>query len=639
MEEIRVGQVIELEDTHSVCICFMGQPSIVVNKKTLGNVKAGDFIVCGVQEKNSKVSVRKLHIFRQNQVGDVVFKYGRPVIRFCYQKGQMLELACRYFPDLYEGAKVRFRIENDGKEFKAIIYQILKLQDNIDIDILEVAEDYGIPTVFSKKAMKQAKYLKEPSRTIMEPERKDYSKETIFTIDGLYSKDFDDAVSLKQDGTDYLLGVHIADVGYYIVEGSPLDLEARKRGMTAYLLNCVYPMFPNCISNGICSLKEDVDRYTLSVEIRISNTGEIKDVCCFPALIHSKKRMTYEDVNAMFCGERVTGYHAFSDILYEMSFLAQKLYQNRVVSGAIPFDMPEPNMHLDAYGHVLDITERNRGKAEFLIQEFMLLANQSVASLLYQNGIFFPHRIHGLPEMWKLQSAQQKLEKIGISIAPLLEAKEEEKAFVFNKILNQYRGRADYGIICSILVGTMRKAKYSLEDTGHFGLGLERYTHFTSPIRRYPDLMVHRLIRKHCFNRVRQSEPECEALSFLLEEINRCEVRINRCTDQIINRKCQEYLLANVGKTLDAIVKDCTDKGILVELKGCIEQLIPRVELNGLQYEGSKGRYTYINQNICYQLGSPIKVKLVQHIPGKISFEIKNENSHRSYCLKKSDLY
>jgi len=198
-----------------------------------------------------------------------------------------------------------------GDELKAIIYQVLGSKEDTGIDIMDIAEQHGIPTVFSKKAMKQARYTHEPRKNCDALERVDLRREQIFTIDGIYSKDFDDAVSLKMDGSDYILGVHIADVGYYIKEGSPLDLEARKRGMTAYLLSSVFPMFPKIISNGVCSLNENVDRYTLSVEMRISKMGIVKEITCFPAVICSKKRMTYEDVNLLLDGNELFGYENF----------------------------------------------------------------------------------------------------------------------------------------------------------------------------------------------------------------------------------------------------------------------------------------------------------------------------------------
>ncbi len=641
MENIFIGKIIEFNHEETAWLQLVNKPSMAISRRFLGNYQNGDIIICEFCEERKKVTIRKLHTFRENQMGEIIFDNGEPIILFSYKKGGKIRIPCKYFPNLYEGAKVRFKIDFQEDDLKAVIYQVLGSKEDGGIDIMDIAEQHGIPTVFSKKAMKQARCIHEPRKDHQNFDRADLRGETIFTIDGIYSKDFDDAISLEMDGSDYVLGVHIADVGYYIQKGSPLDLEARKRGMTAYLLSSVFPMFPKMISNGVCSLNENVDRYTITVKMRISKTGIVKDVTCFPAVIHSKKRMTYEDVNLVLEGKQVLGYESFKETLYSMETLAEALYASRIQDGAIDFDSNEPNIRLDSYGHVVDISARNRGKAELLIQEFMLAANRSIAELLFQSSLVFPHRIHEQPDMVRLQVMKGKLKTIGVSIDPLFSVSEEMRSFAFNRILEQYRNHPNYNIISNMLISCMRRAKYSLEDTGHFGLGLKRNVHFTSPIRRYPDLMIHRILRKNYLLGIPQTENEIAEMKLVTEGCTHAEGRINKCEERVVRLKCREYLLEHIGETVEAIIKDCTDKGILIELKGCIEEMIPRADLRDSRYDASKCCYTFLNSKVQYGIGAPLKVKLMRNniMPDRVTFRIVDEEFARTYTFSNKNFY
>lgn len=633
MEKIYIGQILELEKKHLACIHLFGFPSLVVLKESLGNCQFGEFIICQIKTECHKKVVKKLYTFKESQIGEIIFENGEPKLQFFYRKGKLVQLDCKYFSNLFDGAKVRFRLETAENEVKAKIYQILGEKDDIGIDIIALAEQNGIPTIFSKTAIRQANHIKEPMYDSVDSFRKDLSSHQIFTIDGIHSKDFDDAVSLKEENNDYILGVHIADVGRYIKEGSPLDLEARKRGMTAYLLNYVFPMFPEVISNGVCSLNELVDRYTLTCEMKITKEGIIKEVNCFPTMIHSKKRMTYESVNELLDGNRVDGYYSFHETLQEMSLLADKLYQQRMKNGSIDFDGAEPIIRLDQFGHVTDVKARVRGKAELLIQEFMLAANRSIASLLKQENIMYPHRIHETPDMKRLTSVQTKLASIGIDISPLFEA--NNQSFVMNQILNQYRESPNYMVISNLLISAMRRAKYSIEDLGHFGLGLERNLHFTSPIRRYPDLACHRLIREHYFLNEPQTLTHIERLEDMIEKTNHSEKRIDRTERRMIELKSKEYLLNHVGETMEAIIQDCNHRGILITLKDCIEGFISKSDLENGSYQRDDCAYTFLNSSVVYKLGTRLKVKLIKDssVDGNVIFKIISPNNSKTYSL------
>lgn len=639
MENIYIGQILKVENEDAICLRLLDRPSVIISKKFLGNYKIGDFIICELTEVKKRTFLRKLHTFRDNQVGEIIFENENPVILFTYKKDKQIKIPCTYFSNFYEGAKVRFRLGFSGNELKAIVYQILGDKENRKIDIMDIAEQHEIPTVFRKNALKQASFIHEPKEEITE--RVDLRNELIFTIDGTYSKDFDDAVSLKMDGQDYLLGVHIADVEYYIKEGSPLDLEAQKRGMTAYLLDSVFPMFPEKISNGVCSLKEGVDRYTLSVEMRISKEGIIQDVHCFPAVIRSKKRMTYEQVNQVLEGKLVDGYENFSDTLFSMNALAHVLYKARIANGAIDFDSHEPQIILDEDGYVINIKMREKGQAELLIQEFMLAANRSIAELLYRANIVFPHRVHKAPDEVQYKIVGKKLKSIDVSIKPLSLVEEKKRSFVFQEILEKYRISPNYSVISNLLISCMRRAKYSIEEAGHFGLGLERNVHFTSPIRRYPDLMIHRIVKHNYLYGMPQTAAEIENMKIITEYITKAEARINRCEERVIRLKCREYLQDHIGETIDAVVTDCTEKGILIELKNCIEAMILKEDLQEGIYDDKRCRYTFLNKDFCCKIGTPLKVKLVPNPTylDKVSFKIMNEGWNHSYTLNKHNLY
>ena len=309
MEQIYIGQILELDDPNMICIHLVDRPSLIISKKTFGSkFQFKDFIVCSIEEvRRHKYIIRRLYTFKEASIGEIIIENEEPYLEIQYQKDRIIRIPCKYFPNLYDGAKVRFRLENNSDGIKAIIYKVLGNRNDASIDIMDTAESYDIPTIFSKRALRQASLVKNPDFETIQTNRKDLVDSEIFTIDGKYSKDFDDAISLKEEDGHYILGVHIADVDYYVKENSPLDLEARKRGMTAYLLNYVYPMLPENISNGVCSLNEGVYRLTLTCQMKISRNGIIKDVSCFPTIIESKKRMTYEDANVVLDGTNVSG--------------------------------------------------------------------------------------------------------------------------------------------------------------------------------------------------------------------------------------------------------------------------------------------------------------------------------------------
>ncbi len=623
--EILIGQILELEDQNQVCVHFIERPSMIVTKKNLGNIKIGEFILCKLWENEKhKTRIKRIYTFKETQIGKFVLENNQPFVEIKHQEGKTL-IPCNNIPNLYQGAQVRFRLEN-GKN--AMIYKILENEAE-DPEIMELAERKGLSTMFPKKAIRQASHFKEPTKG--DPERIDLTNQEIFTIDGSTSKDFDDAVSLKEENGTYILGTHIADVGYYVKEGSPLDIEARKRGMTAYLLGCVIPMLPESLSNGLCSLKEHVERYTLTHEMRISKSGEILDASCYLASIESKKRMTYEDTNLVLDGQKIEGYQPFRDTLQEMYILSEKLYQNRLQKGAIEFERSDPTIVLDNQRRTVDIYPRKRGKAEFIIQEFMLAANRSVADMLHESGLVYPHRIHLEPDLVKLKGVEPKLTSLGVSIEPIWKA--QNRSLAFNFVLSQYRSHPNYPLIADLLISCMRRAKYSIDDLGHFGLGLSRNTHFTSPIRRYPDLAVHRIIRKNYLGKKPQTEEEIDDLEMLLFESTRSEKRINSCEEQVFALKSKEYLLSHIGETMDAVVKDCSDKGILIELRNCIEQWIDKDQIDGTYHES--GHYTFFNSPLLCQLGSHLKVKLVKNKdPKTVSFQIIEPNMAKTYCLE-----
>ncbi|NCB31291.1 MAG: ribonuclease R, partial [Clostridia bacterium] len=375
------------------------------------------------------------------------------------------------------------------------VVEVLGSKEEKGTDILSVIRRMDLPDDFGKAAARQARSLNKPVPAVAAARREDLRSLSCITIDGADAKDLDDAVSLvKLEAGGCLLGVHIADVSHYVNEGSPLDQEAYKRGTSVYFPDRVLPMFPKEISNGVCSLNPNTDKLTISCIMELDGAGKVIDHRIAETVIRTCHRMTYEDVNAMFSGdETLRGKYAdIWPMLQEMQSLMEKLKARRFKRGSIDFDLEEAKLVLDSKGHTTDVQLYERGVSNRMIEEFMLIANETVAQHAKTMGVPFMYRIHETPDKEKLQLLNTFLGTLGYGIKNIGNV----RPGTLQKVLLASKGTKEETVINRVTLRSLKKARYSAECLGHFGLAAEHYCHFTSPIRRYPDLIVHRLLKE-----------------------------------------------------------------------------------------------------------------------------------------------
>ncbi len=378
------------------------------------------------------------------------------------------------------------------------VIEILGHKNDPGIDILSIIHKHGLPGDFPAEAMEQAGNTPD---TIDEKDlegRRDLRDQMIVTIDGADAKDLDDAVTVtKLKNGHYKLGVHIADVSHYVTEGSPIDQEAYERGTSVYLVDRVIPMIPHRLSNGICSLNPKVDRLTLSCEMLINPQGQVVEHEIFQSVIKTTERMTYSDVNKILVDddeELKQKYEALVPMFKDMEDLAAILRGKRMERGAVDFDFKEAKVLVDEEGKAKDVVLRERSTAEKLIEEFMLVANETVAEHFHWMNVPFIYRIHEDPDQEKLQRFLEFVTTFGYVVKGTAGSIHPK---ALQSVLEEVRDRPEEAVISTVMLRSMKQAKYDPQSLGHFGLSTEFYTHFTSPIRRYPDLIVHRLIRTY----------------------------------------------------------------------------------------------------------------------------------------------
>ena len=404
------------------------------------------------------------------------------------------------------GHKVVCHIEDYGDDEhkpEEVITEILGHKNDPGVDILSIVRGFGIEPEFPDKVLKQATTVAKPVSEADMAGRNDLRELSIITIDGEDTKDIDDGVSLVMDGENYVLGVHIADVTNYVQESSALDVEALKRGTSVYLADRVIPMLPHTLSNGMCSLNEGEDRLALSCIMTFSPKGELIDHEICESVIHSKHRMTYTSVYAIMTGDEEVRkqYSDVSDMIDNMYKLSQVLRAKRKKRGAIDFDFPETHIVIDENGKVIGLMPYERNDAHKLIEDFMLAANETVAEHFSLMESPFVYRVHGAPDPEKMQSLSHFLGACGYSLKGNKDSIHPKE---IQKMLESLKGHEDEAVITKMTLRSMQQARYDVECKGHFGLAAQYYCHFTSPIRRYPDLQIHRIIKDHLRGRMNE---------------------------------------------------------------------------------------------------------------------------------------
>lgn len=536
-----------------------------------------------------------------------------------------------------EGHKVIISIikEIGNRTFLGKVEKIIGHKNDPGVDILTIAAKHSIETEFSEEVKRELKNIPDEVCENDLIGRTDLTKEMIFTIDGDDTKDIDDAISVKRDGKNYVLGVHIADVSNYVKVGSALYDSAFSRGTSSYLADTVIPMIPHQLSNGICSLNPEVIRLTISCVMTIDGNGKVISYDIFPSYIKSRKQMTYKNVNKILDENIIPeGYGEFADTLKLMHELSKILRQEKINRGYIDFGIDEAKVIQDENGKAIDIVKRIQGTGEKLIEDFMIAANETVATHISNLDLPFIYRVHDLPNAEKIEDFSNLIKQMGYQIHTNLN---KITPFTMQKLLNEFRDKDEFVILSDMLLRSMKKAIYSTNNIGHFGLASKNYTHFTSPIRRFPDLTVHRLLRTYLFeNRI-----DMETINFnakylidVADHSSETEVNSVEAERDVLDMKMAEYMESHIGEEYEGIISGVTNFGMFVELDNLIEGLVHISTLDGF--------YTYVpemlslisaNKKNKYRIGDKVKIIVTNanKNQGIIDFELvkgeKNGNS------------
>ncbi|UQZ37509.1 ribonuclease R [Paenibacillus sp. PK3_47] len=554
------------------------------------------------------------------------------------------------FMGAVDGDKVVVRIVSypEGRAAaEGEVIEILGHKDDPGVDILSVIRKHQLPEAFPAEVMREAEQAPDSitEEEIIQQGRRDLRGLNIVTIDGADAKDLDDAVNVQRlENGHYKLGVHIADVGYYVREGSELDKEAYDRGCSVYLVDRVIPMLPHRLSNGICSLNPKVDRLTMSCEMEFNEQMKVVKHDVFTSVIRTKERMTYSDVRKIVEDEDpelLERYAPLIDDFRLMKELAMKLRGARMRRGAVDFDFEESKIIVDENGKAVDIVKRERSVAEQIIEEFMLAANETVAEHFHWLKVPFLYRIHEDPDPEKLQNFMAFAANFGYHVKGRGNSVHPR---ALQDLLEQIEGTKEQTVISTMMLRSMKQAKYDAESTGHFGLAAEYYSHFTSPIRRYPDLVIHRVMREVIENGGALSEKRHEYLATRMPDIaqqsserERVAVEAERDTEQL---KKAEYMLDKVGEEFDAMVSSVTSFGMFIELDNTVEGLIRLSALTDDYYHFDEAHMALIGERTSkvFRIGDEVKIRVakVNMDDHTIDFELvdmkpRAAGEHRSY--------
>lgn len=584
----------------------------------LHNAMNGDFVVVEVEkQKKGKKEGRIVNIIERNlgtSIGEIYFENGKPKVKLAKENENLNIVLEATNLNLVEGLLVKLKfIKETNKEIIVRIEKVICHKNAPDSDILTILGEMDIPTEFNKETLEEAKNM---PREIQEKDlegRIDLRSELIFTIDGADTKDVDDAISLKiLPNGNFELGVHIADVSHYVTEGSTLKEEALIRGNSVYLADRVIPMLPVELSNGICSLNPKVDRLAVSCIMEIDRNGNRLNYRIFKSVINSKKKMTYEDVNRVFDGENLDDYKEYKNVLFKMLELSEILNKTKKLRGEVEFSSPEVKLVVDENGKVTEVKKRVEGKSQKLIENFMIMANTAVGDHMFNMSAPFIYRVHEKPTPEKLKEVIKFLNILGIHTDKIRFKNVNSKDI--QSLLEELKENPYYDIINNQLLRSMQKAIYSNESLGHFALALKNYTHFTSPIRRYCDLMVHYFIDE-CYFKENLTKGFMDtwnnALPSICRHISETEVLSEEAERKVNNMKIAEYMEGHIEEEYEATIDGTLPKGFFVITDNLINGFVS-LETFEEYYSYNDELKAYLKDKaIVYRLGDRVLVKCI----------------------------
>lgn len=518
-----------------------------------------------------------------------------------------------------------------GKNAEGKIIEILGGVNEAGVDMLSLIKEYDLPYVFPKAVVNEAKSKGNKINEKDIKNRKDLRNDIVFTIDGQYAKDLDDAVSVKKlENGNYKLDVHIADVSYYVRENSLLDKEAQIRGTSIYMLGRVIPMLPRELSNGICSLNEGEDRYTLSCTMEINSKGNVVSSDVYKAVINVTKRMNYHDVQAILDNSNKEITKKYKDYISNfklMEELAKILKNKRAEQGYLNLDIPESKIDLDINGRVTNISKYETSFANEIIEQFMLKANETIAEKFFWLDAPFIYRVHEEPDIDKVKELNKFLYNFGLKVKIV-----NEKVYPteFAKILEEVKQKDEEKVVSNLILRTLKVARYESENQGHFGIASKYYCHFTSPIRRYPDLFIHRIISNYLENKYNVSDEfkneykaKAEQRATSSSDREKIATKVERESEDI---KKAEYMENKVGEEYEGIVSSITQFGMFVELDNTVEGLIRFEHLGNEYFIYDENRKILIGEKSkkTYKIGDKVKIRVISasKLLRQIDFEI-----------------
>ena len=637
---LKVG-VLSVKKSGNAFLIVPNSDDIYIDKDNVNGAINDDKVLIEILSNRGKEEGRVIRVLNRdlnNVIGEIYSDNGRLSFKLEDDKKKIeIKLDEKSSKGLVAGTKVIVTVikEMSKNKYLARVSTVIGHKDDPGIDIKLIAYKYQIYEEFSKKALEELESIPDEVLKDELKGRIDLTDQIIFTIDGDDTKDIDDAISYKYENGLHVLGVHIADVSYYVKENSYLDKDALSRGTSSYLADSVIPMLPHKLSNGICSLNEGVIRLTQSCVMKIDEKGNVIDYDIFPSFIKSRKKMTYKKVNDILMRNIIDSeYSEYADILKSMNNLAHILRNNKVRRGYIDFELDEAKIIVDDEGKTIDIVKREREDGEKLIEDFMIAANETVATHIFNMNLPFIYRVHDVPNTDKIDVFMRMISLLGYKVTGKVK---DITPITMQKILNQLKDVPEYTILSSMLLRCMRKAVYQKDNIGHFGLGSRCYTHFTSPIRRYPDLMVHRLLRTYLYDNKLDSKTldyynaNLEYISAQSSEREQASIDAER---EVTDMKMAEYMENHISEEYYGIISGVESFGFFVELDNLIEGLVHITTLSGDYYTYSPDMLCLIGQNTKkrYTIGDKVHVKVVSASKEArtVDFELVGDDDDRS---------